>query len=119
MDYSQLIKAHKEKGYPITFCLGKYKLPLGLPQVTKYGQIYGFLEKPDLIVNAGTSIVKKNLAAILPEEGDFSQFFEENFMRNIYGYICEGSWWHITEVNDLLKAREDFEKMDFLRFKER
>ena len=119
-DISKAIEFHKSKGAKATILLTRVPKPLqfGIVITDENGRIKRFLEKPSWgevfsdTINTGIYILEPEVLEMIPYqvEFDFSKdLFPKMLSKNmpLYGYIAEGYWRDIGNLNEYLKGQID------------
>src|SRR3989338_1388403 len=119
-DLTAAVRFHEQKRAMATILLTRVANPLqfGVVIARDYGKITRFLEKPawgDVFsdtINTGIYILEPEVMDLVPhrEEFDFSKnvfplLLEQD--RGLYGYIAEGYWRDIGNLNEYQEAQMD------------
>ncbi|HEX2098825.1 MAG TPA: sugar phosphate nucleotidyltransferase [Rubrobacteraceae bacterium] len=119
-DLTRLIEFHEEKGAEATMVLKSVENPLdfGIVITEEDGHISRFLEKPAWgqvfsdTVNTGIYVLEPSILEEIPTEGEydfakelFPKLLEEE--RPLYGYITEGYWQDIGNLEQYMQAQRD------------
>jgi mannose-1-phosphate guanylyltransferase / phosphomannomutase len=119
-DLTRLIELHEEKGAEATMVLKSVENPLdfGIVITEDDGRISRFLEKPAWgqvfsdTVNTGIYVLEPSVWEEIPTEGEydfakelFPKLLEEE--RPLYGYITEGYWQDIGDLEQYMRAQRD------------
>jgi mannose-1-phosphate guanylyltransferase/phosphomannomutase len=119
-DLSAAIKYHEEKGSKATLLLTRVPTPLqyGIVMTDDDGKITRFLEKPSWgqvfsdTINTGIYILEPEVLDLIPyqEEFDFSKDLFPLMLEKempLYGYITEGYWKDVGNLNEYQNAQYD------------
>ncbi|MBX2989548.1 MAG: NTP transferase domain-containing protein [Bacteroidetes bacterium] len=119
-DLSAAIRYHEAKNAKATIVLTHATNPLafGVVITAEDGKITRFLEKPSWgevfsdTINTGIYILEPDVMELIPyrEEFDFSKNLFPHLFRNdlgLYGYIAEGYWRDIGNLNEYQEAHTD------------
>lgn len=111
---------HIQKEAKATILLTRVSEPLqyGIVITDEFGKISSFLEKPSWgqvfsdTINTGIYILEPEVLDLIPyhEEFDFSKdLFPQMLRQNmpLYGYICEGYWKDIGNLNEYQSGQRD------------
>ncbi len=120
IDLTAAIEFHKENRSLATLVLKKVENPLqfGVVVTKEDGRIDKFLEKPTWgqvfsdTVNTGIYILEPEILEKIPEDTvyDFSKELFPKLLksrRRLFGYITDGYWWDIGNVDQYLKVQHD------------
>jgi mannose-1-phosphate guanylyltransferase/phosphomannomutase len=120
IDLTALIDFHKEKGAAVTIGLKSVDNPLefGIVVTDEDGRVERFLEKPSWgqvfsdTINTGIYVVEPEALRHVPAEGpyDFSKQLFPLLLemgRPLYGYVCEGYWQDIGNLDQYRQANFD------------
>lgn len=118
IDYTDVLKTHKEKGSVATIALHKVEDPsrYGVAELARGNRIKGFIEKPPKeaaptnLINAGVYVLSPEIFSYIPEERKVS-IEREVFPRlaeegKLYGYFYDGLWMDIGVTEDYLEANK-------------
>jgi mannose-1-phosphate guanylyltransferase/phosphomannomutase len=119
-DLTHLVELHEEKGSEATMVLKSVENPLdfGIVITEEDGRISRFLEKPAWgqvfsdTVNTGIYVLEPSVLEEIPAEGEYD-FAKELFpklleeKRPLYGYITEGYWQDIGDLEQYMQAQRD------------
>jgi mannose-1-phosphate guanylyltransferase/phosphomannomutase len=116
----KIVDFHNEKNAEATIALTHHPNPLqfGVVLTDETGEISRFLEKPSWgqvfsdTINTGIYILEPQVLTRIPpkEEFDFSQNLFPAMLRAgapLYGYVSEGYWRDIGNLNEFLTANFD------------
>jgi len=119
-DLNKALEFHEDKGAIVTIVLKSVDNPLeyGVVVTDEEGKIIKFLEKPGWgevfsdTVNTGIYILEPEVLDYIPDDTpfDFSKdLFPLLLNKNapLYGYIAEGYWCDIGDLNQFLQANFD------------
>lgn len=119
-DISKAIEFHNKKGSKATILLTRVPKPLqfGIVITDENGRIKRFLEKPSWgqvfsdTINTGIYILEPEVIEMIPYqvEYDFSKDLFPRMLREnmpLYGYIAEGYWRDIGNLNEYQKGQTD------------
>ncbi len=119
-DISKAIEFHEQKQSKATILLTRVPKPLqfGIVITDDDGRIVRFLEKPSWgqvfsdTINTGIYILEPEVLDLIPyrEEFDFSKDLFPMMLREkmpIYGYISEGYWRDVGNLNEYQKGQND------------
>src|SRR3954465_5224681 len=120
VDLSALIDFHREKGSAVTIGLKSVENPLefGIVVTDDDGKVERFLEKPSWgqvfsdTINTGIYVLEPEVLKHIPTDRPFD-FSKELFPlllemgRPIYGYVCEGYWQDIGNLDQYRQANFD------------
>ncbi|MFH1050481.1 MAG: sugar phosphate nucleotidyltransferase [bacterium] len=119
-DLTKAIEFHVKKKALATILLTRVPNPLqyGIVMTDKDGKITRFLEKPSWgqvfsdTINTGIYILEPEVLKYIPyqEEFDFSKDLFPFMLQKklpLYGYICEGYWRDIGNLNEYQKGQND------------
>src|SRR5471032_3201691 len=120
IDLTALMAFHKEKGAAVTIGLKSVENPLefGIVVTDSDGRVERFLEKPSWgqvfsdTINTGIYVLEPEVLQHVPTSGpyDFSKELFPHLLemgRPIYGYICEGYWQDIGNLDQYRQANFD------------
>lgn len=119
-DLGSLVDFHRAMGAAATMMLSRVQNPLeyGVVQTDEVGRVVQFYEKPGWsevmsdTVNTGIYVVEPEVMSLI--EGDvvcdfshdlFRQMIQEE--RPLYGYVAEGYWTDIGEIDAYMRASND------------
>jgi len=118
LDYSKLVKEHREKDATATIALYHVEDPsrYGVAELTEKNRVVRFVEKPvrekapSNLINAGVYVLEPEIFDYIPkgqpvsiEREVFPKLADE---QKLYGYPFEGLWTDIGKPEDYLKANE-------------
>jgi len=118
LDYSKLVKEHREKDATATISLYQVDDPsrYGVAELTEKNRIVQFVEKPSRdkapsnLINAGVYVLEHKIFDYVPsgqpvsiERKVFPKLADEG---KLYGYPFEGLWTDIGKLEDYLKANK-------------
>jgi mannose-1-phosphate guanylyltransferase len=118
LDYSKLMKKHREKDATATIALYQVDDPsrYGVAELTEKNRVVRFVEKParekapSNLINAGVYVLEPEIFDYIPsgqpvsiEREVFPRLADE---RKLYGYPFEGLWTDIGKPEDYLKANK-------------
>jgi mannose-1-phosphate guanylyltransferase/phosphomannomutase len=120
IDLGKIVEFHKEKGAAATIGLKSVENPLefGIVVTDEDGRIERFLEKPSWgqvfsdTINTGIYVLEPEVLRHVPTDGPFD-FSKELFPlllemgRPMYGYVCEGYWQDIGNIDQFRQANFD------------
>jgi mannose-1-phosphate guanylyltransferase/phosphomannomutase len=120
IDLGKIIEFHKEKGASVTIGLKAVENPLefGIVVTDEDGRVERFLEKPSWgqvfsdTINTGIYVLEPEVLRHVPKDRPFD-FSKELFPllldmgRPIYGYVCEGYWQDIGNIDQYRQANFD------------
>jgi mannose-1-phosphate guanylyltransferase/phosphomannomutase len=120
IDLRQIVDFHKEKGAAVTIGLKSVENPLefGIVVTDDDGRVERFLEKPSWgqvfsdTINTGIYVLEPEVLKHVPTERPYD-FSKELFPlllemgRPIYGYVCEGYWQDIGNLDQYRQANFD------------
>jgi mannose-1-phosphate guanylyltransferase/phosphomannomutase len=120
IDLSALIEFHKEKRAAVTIGLKSVENPLefGIVVTDEDGRVERFLEKPSWgqvfsdTINTGIYVIEPEVMRHVPTDRPYD-FSKELFPlllemgRPIYGYVCEGYWQDIGNLDQFRQANFD------------
>ncbi|HWB21426.1 MAG TPA: sugar phosphate nucleotidyltransferase [Gaiellaceae bacterium] len=120
IDLTELMAFHKEKGAAVTIGLKSVENPLefGIVVTDGDGRVERFLEKPSWgqvfsdTINTGIYVLEPEVLQHVPTSGPYD-FSKELFPlllemgRPIYGYVCEGYWQDIGNLDQYRQANFD------------
>jgi mannose-1-phosphate guanylyltransferase/phosphomannomutase len=120
IDLSALIEFHKEKSAAVTIGLKSVENPLdfGIVVTDEDNRVERFLEKPSWgqvfsdTINTGIYVIEPEVMRHVPTDRPFD-FSKELFPlllemgRPIYGYVCEGYWQDIGNLDQYRQANFD------------
>jgi mannose-1-phosphate guanylyltransferase/phosphomannomutase len=120
IDLGQIVDFHKEKGAAVTIGLKSVENPLefGIVVTDDDGRVERFLEKPSWgqvfsdTINTGIYVLEPEVLKHVPTERPYD-FSKELFPlllemgRPIYGYVCEGYWQDIGNLDQYRQANFD------------
>src|SRR6266576_2463771 len=120
VDLTQLVEAHREKGASVTIGLKSVENPLefGIVVTDEDGRVERFLEKPSWgqvfsdTINTGIYVLEPEVLKHVPTDRPYD-FSKELFPlllemgRPIYGYVCEGYWQDIGNLDQYRQANFD------------
>lgn len=120
-DLTDALRFHREKGALATIVLKQTAMPTeyGVAVTEKDGRIRSFLEKPDWsdvlsdLANTGIYILEPEALRLIPDgaAADFSRDLFPKLMQSgagVYGYVMEGYWCDIGDVDSYLSAHRAF-----------
>ncbi len=118
IDYSKLVKEHREKDTTATIALYQVEDPsrYGVAELTRKNRVVRFMEKPSRetapsnLINAGVYVLEPEIFDYIPsgqpvsiERKVFPKLASEG---KLYGYPFEGLWTDIGKSEDYLKANK-------------
>jgi mannose-1-phosphate guanylyltransferase/phosphomannomutase len=120
IDLGKIVEFHKEKGAAVTIGLKSVENPLefGIVVTDDDGRVERFLEKPSWgqvfsdTINTGIYVVEPEVLRHIPTDRPYD-FAKELFPlllemgRPIYGYVCEGYWQDIGDLDQYRQANFD------------
>ncbi len=120
IDLTSLIRFHREKGAAVTIGLKSVENPLefGIVVTDEEGRIERFLEKPSWgqvfsdTINTGIYVLEPEVLEHVPDDRPYD-FSKELFPlllemgRPLYGYVCEGYWQDIGNLDQYRQANFD------------
>ena len=120
IDLGALVRFHKEKGAMVTIGLKSVPNPLefGIVVTDEDGRIERFLEKPSWgqvftdTINTGIYVLEPEVLRHVPVDTPYD-FSKELFPlllemgRPLYGYVCEGYWQDIGNLDQYRQANFD------------
>jgi mannose-1-phosphate guanylyltransferase/phosphomannomutase len=120
IDLQQIVDFHKEKGAAVTIGLKSVENPLefGIVVTDEDGKVERFLEKPSWgqvfsdTINTGIYVLEPEVLKHIPTDRPYD-FSKELFPlllemgRPIYGYVCEGYWQDIGNLDQYRQANFD------------
>ena len=120
IDLNKIVDFHKEKGAAVTIGLKSVENPLefGIVVTDEDGKVERFLEKPSWgqvfsdTINTGIYVLEPEVLRHIPTDRPFD-FSKELFPlllemgRPIYGYVCEGYWQDIGNLDQYREANAD------------
>ena len=120
IDLNKIVEFHKEKGAAVTIGLKSVENPLefGIVVTDEDGQVERFLEKPSWgqvfsdTINTGIYVLEPEVLRHIPTDRPFD-FSKELFPlllemgRPIYGYVCDGYWQDIGNLDQYRQANFD------------
>src|SRR4029078_3239750 len=120
VDLTALVAAHREKRAAVTIGLKSVDNPLefGIVVTDEEGKVERFLEKPSWgqlfsdTINTGIYVLEPEVLRHVPADRPFD-FSKELFPlllemgRPIYGYVCEGYWQDIGNLDQYRQANFD------------
>src|SRR5215203_4246576 len=119
-DLSALVEFHKQKGAAVTIGLKSVENPLefGIVVTDEDARIERFLEKPSWgqvfsdTINTGIYVIEPEVMRNVPNDRPYD-FSKELFPlllemgRPIYGYVCDGYWQDIGNLDQYRQANFD------------
>ena len=119
-DLGKIVEFHKEKGAAVTIGLKSVENPLefGIVVTDEDGRVERFLEKPSWgqvfsdTINTGIYVLEPEVLRHIPTDRPFD-FSKELFPlllemgRPIYGYVCDGYWQDIGNLDQYRQANFD------------
>ena len=119
-DLGKIVEFHKEKGAAVTIGLKSVENPLefGIVVTDEDGRVERFLEKPSWgqvfsdTINTGIYVLEPEVLRHVPTDRPFD-FSKELFPlllemgRPIYGYVCDGYWQDIGNLDQYRQANFD------------
>ena len=120
IDLGALVTFHREKGAAVTIGLKSVDNPLefGIVVTDDDGRVERFLEKPSWgqvfsdTINTGIYVLEPEVLQHIPTDGPYD-FSKELFPlllemgRPIYGFVCEGYWQDIGNLDQFRQANFD------------
>jgi mannose-1-phosphate guanylyltransferase/phosphomannomutase len=120
IDLGKIIEFHKEKGAAVTIGLKSVENPLefGIVVTDEDGRVERFLEKPSWgqvfsdTINTGIYVLEPEVLRHIPTDRPYD-FSKELFPlllemgRPIYGYVCDGYWQDIGNLDQYRQANFD------------
>jgi mannose-1-phosphate guanylyltransferase/phosphomannomutase len=120
IDLRRIVDFHKEKGAAVTIGLKSVENPLefGIVVTDDDGKVERFLEKPSWgqvfsdTINTGIYVLEPEVLKHVPTDRPYD-FSKELFPlllemgRPIYGYVCEGYWQDIGNLDQYRQANFD------------
>ncbi|HEY5293938.1 MAG TPA: sugar phosphate nucleotidyltransferase [Gaiellaceae bacterium] len=120
IDLGKIVEFHKEKGAAVTIGLKSVENPLefGIVVTDENGKVERFLEKPSWgqvfsdTINTGIYVLEPEVLRHIPTDRPYD-FSKELFPlllemgRPIYGYVCEGYWQDIGNLDQYRQANFD------------
>jgi mannose-1-phosphate guanylyltransferase/phosphomannomutase len=120
IDLGQIIEFHKEKKADVTIGLKAVENPLefGIVVTDEDGRVERFLEKPSWgqvfsdTINTGIYVLEPEVLRHVPKDQPYD-FSKELFPlllemgRPIYGYVCDGYWQDIGNIDQYRQANFD------------
>ncbi|MGH3104792.1 MAG: sugar phosphate nucleotidyltransferase [Gaiellaceae bacterium] len=120
IDLTKLIEFHRQRDAAVTIGLKSVDNPLefGIVVTDEDGRVERFLEKPSWgqvfsdTINTGIYVLEPEVLKHVPTEGPYD-FSKELFPlllemgRPIYGYVCEGYWQDIGNLDQYRQANFD------------
>jgi mannose-1-phosphate guanylyltransferase/phosphomannomutase len=120
IDLGQIVDFHKEKGAAVTIGLKSVENPLefGIVVTDDDGRVERFLEKPSWgqvfsdTINTGIYVLEPEVLKHVPTDRPYD-FSKELFPlllemgRPIYGYVCDGYWQDIGNLDQYRQANFD------------
>ena len=120
IDLNKIVDFHKEKGAAVTIGLKSVENPLefGIVVTDDDGKVERFLEKPSWgqvfsdTINTGIYVLEPEVLRHIPTDRPFD-FSKELFPlllemgRPIYGYVCDGYWQDIGNLDQYRQANAD------------
>jgi dTDP-glucose pyrophosphorylase len=120
IDLGKIVEFHKEKGAAVTIGLKSVDNPLefGIVVTDEDGRVERFLEKPSWgqvfsdTINTGIYVLEPEVLRHIPTDRPYD-FSKELFPlllemgRPIYGYVCEGYWQDIGNLDQFRQANFD------------
>lgn len=123
IDLNEIIKFHKEKKGIATIALQRVSNPIefGVVITTGDGRIQKFLEKPSWgevfsdTINTGIYVLEPEIFDYMEKNKncDFSQDLFPTILndkKDIYGYVAQGYWCDIGNIQQYIQANEDILK---------
>src|SRR5437868_6167201 len=120
IDLTRLVEFHRERNAAVTIGLKSVDNPLefGIVVTDEDGRVERFLEKPSWgqvfsdTLNTGIYVVEPEALSHVPTEGsyDFSKQLFPLLLemgRPIYGFVCEGYWQDIGNLDQYRQANFD------------
>ncbi len=120
VDLREVTAFHEERGAEATLVLKKVDDPsgFGIVEIEDDGRVTEFLEKPDeeevfsYTANTGIYILEPEVLRDIPEGQEYD-FADELFPkllgegRSVYGYVMEGYWEDIGNIEQYMGAQRD------------
>jgi len=120
IDLGSLVAFHREKGAAVTIGLKSVDNPLefGIVVTDEDGKVERFLEKPSWgqvfsdTINTGIYVLEPEVLRHVPTDRPYD-FSKELFPlllemgRPIYGYVCEGYWQDVGDLDQYRQANFD------------
>jgi mannose-1-phosphate guanylyltransferase/phosphomannomutase len=120
IDLGKIVEFHKEKGAAVTIGLKSVENPLefGIVVTDDDGRVERFLEKPSWgqvfsdTINTGIYVIEPEVLRHIPTDRPYD-FAKELFPlllemgRPIYGFVCEGYWQDIGDLDQYRQANFD------------
>ncbi|MFZ5644671.1 MAG: nucleotidyltransferase family protein [Bacillota bacterium] len=114
LDFSDLFACHQSEGAAMTIAVQKkpVKLKLGVVDIQKNGQVYGYAEKPTINfwVSMGMYVLNRRVVDMIPRQVkiDIPDLVKSLLDRQekIVSYVSDDLWIDIGTLEDLRKARE-------------
>jgi mannose-1-phosphate guanylyltransferase/phosphomannomutase len=120
IDVLKIVEFHKEQGAAVTIGLKSVENPLefGIVVTDEDGKVERFLEKPSWgqvfsdTINTGIYVLEPEVLKHIPADRPYD-FSKELFPlllemgRPIYGYVCEGYWQDIGNLDQYRQANFD------------
>ncbi len=120
IDLGAIVAAHREKGAAVTIGLKSVENPLefGIVVTDEDGRVERFLEKPSWgqvfsdTINTGIYVLEPEVLRHIPTDRPYD-FSKELFPlllemgRPIYGYVCDGYWQDIGNLDQYRQANFD------------
>ena len=120
IDLRRIVEFHKEQGAAVTIGLKSVENPLefGIVVTDEDGKVERFLEKPSWgqvfsdTINTGIYVLEPEVLKHVPTDRPYD-FSKELFPlllemgRPIYGYVCEGYWQDIGNLDQYRQANFD------------
>ncbi len=120
IDLSKVVEFHREKGAAVTIGLKSVDNPLefGIVVTDEEGRVERFLEKPSWgqvfsdTINTGIYVLEPEVLKHIPTDRPYD-FSKELFPlllemgRPLYGYVCEGYWQDIGNLDQYRQANFD------------
>jgi mannose-1-phosphate guanylyltransferase/phosphomannomutase len=120
IDLNKIVAFHEEKSAAVTIGLKAVENPLefGIVVTDESGRVERFLEKPSWgqvfsdTINTGIYVLEPEVLRHIPTDRPFD-FSKELFPlllemgRPIYGYVCEGYWQDIGNLDQYRQANAD------------
>src|SRR3954469_23518323 len=120
IDVGKIVEFHKEKGAAVTIGMKSVDNPLefGIVVTDEDGRVERFLEKPSWgqvfsdTINTGIYVLEPEVLRHIPTDRPYD-FSKELFPlllemgRPIYGYVCEGYWQDIGNLDQYRQANFD------------
>ena len=120
IDLGKIVEFHKEKGAAVTIGMKSVENPLefGIVVTDEDGRVERFLEKPSWgqvfsdTINTGIYVLEPEVLRHIPTDRPYD-FSKELFPlllemgRPIYGYVCDGYWQDIGNLDQYRQANFD------------